>query len=207
MCTAVIWRQQSRDEGSVEVLFKIISWRLCVKAELPLGTLPPTGPLDYCTISPHALAESLGDIRAPISYMAALTLPPLPLTLTLKTSFCTVQACTCAYTHRYVLIWKLIRITTAGMWFDIVLSQWHSSVKKVVPCVSERAHVALHPHVFTNTKIPAFCSRPAVFFSPAVYFRNKFYKIVSLKRTFGELLWLYQHFKKSLWSLTNPAIM
>lgn len=38
--------------------------------------LPPACPLDYFAISPHALAESLGDIRASISHTAALSLPP-----------------------------------------------------------------------------------------------------------------------------------
>ena len=63
--------------------------------------LPPTCPLDYCALSPHALAESLGDIRASISHMAALTLPPLCLTLALKISFCTVQVCMCTRTHYF----------------------------------------------------------------------------------------------------------
>lgn len=67
--------------------------------------LPPTGPLDYFAISPHALAESLGDIRASISHTAALTLPPAttPLCfaspLALQISFCRVQVCVCVHAH------------------------------------------------------------------------------------------------------------
>lgn len=67
--------------------------------------LPPACPLDYCAISPHASAESLRDIRASISHMAALTLPPPPprrrhhaflrLAFTLQISLCTLRVCTC----------------------------------------------------------------------------------------------------------------
>lgn len=38
--------------------------------------LPPAYPLDYFAISPHALAESLGDIAGSISHTAAPALPP-----------------------------------------------------------------------------------------------------------------------------------
>ena len=67
--------------------------------------LPPACPLDYFAISPHALAEFLGDIRASISHTAALTLPPAttPLCfaspLALPISVCSVQVCMCACTH------------------------------------------------------------------------------------------------------------
>ena len=88
--------------------------------------LPPACPLDYFAISPHALAEFLGDIRASISHTAALTLPPAttPLCfaspLALQISFCSVQVCMCACTHHPppLFFWKLIRITITGMWFD-----------------------------------------------------------------------------------------
>lgn len=43
--------------------------------------LPPACPLDYFAISPHALAESLGDIRASISHTAAPALPPATMPL------------------------------------------------------------------------------------------------------------------------------
>lgn len=141
---------------------------------------PPTGPLDYCTISLHALAESLGDIRAPISHMAAFTLPPLPLTLALKISFCTVQVCTC--TRRYFLISKLIRITITGMWFDIVLSQWHI-VRRKLSRVFLKGHTLLFIHMRSPTprSLRSACSRASVSFSRTVYLRNNFYKILSLK--------------------------
>lgn len=73
--------------------------------------LPPAGPLDYFAISPHALAESLGNIRASISHTAALTLPPatavLRLPLTLQISFCSVRVCMCTCTHLFFLFFFL----------------------------------------------------------------------------------------------------
>lgn len=55
-------------------ILKIFSWRLWEGWVYP--GLPPAFPLDYFAISPHALAESLGDIAGSISHTAAPALPP-----------------------------------------------------------------------------------------------------------------------------------
>lgn len=95
---ACVSHKGSSYDRNVEALLKIFSWWLSVKAWASPG-LPPAYALDYFAISPHALAESLGDIRASISHTAALVLPPryhaaLPhLLLALQICYCSVYVC------------------------------------------------------------------------------------------------------------------
>lgn len=122
----------------------------CAKAHASPG-VPPACPLDYCAISPHALAESLGDIRASISHTAALTLPPTTVAFCFasrshckKISFCRVWVC--MHAHLF-FSWKLIRITITGMWFEScplpVAEQWEGELS----------------HVFLKGHTPLYSSR------------------------------------------------
>ena len=114
--------------------------------------LPPACPLDYFAISPHALAEFLGDIRASISHTAALTLPPAttPLCfaspLALQINFFSVQVCMCALTHHTPppppLCFCFCNNNRNVVWEPS--SPSGMAVRgRVVPRVSERAHAAL----------------------------------------------------------------
>lgn len=177
----------------------------CAKAYASPG-VPPACPLDYCAISPHALAESLGDIRASISHTAAPTRPPT------TAAFCFASRSHCkknkllqsvsvyACTHHFFFFffsWKLIRITITGMWLEScplpVAEQWegelsHVFLKGHTPLYSSRCvNRGKSPCVLLLVWGPVvFMQRRLAegFLDHTVYFRNNPHEIPQLRRTF-----------------------
>lgn len=111
--------------GNVELLFKIFSWRLCAKAELPLGSLPPA----LLIILPFHPMPWLNpwETSGPLSHTRLLCLYPLPpcrfasppAHTANKLSQCaSVYVCMHASFFFSFFFWELIRITITGMWFE-----------------------------------------------------------------------------------------
>lgn len=163
--------------------------------------LPPACPLDYCAISPHASAESLRDIRASISHMAALT-PPTPLPPPRFSSLRSrrtnnlvhsLSVYVCMHTF-FFFRWKLITITITGIQFESrplpVAQQWvrelyHVFLKGHTPLYSSRCvKRGKSSRVLCSSEAHAVYSETVGIWilHHTVHFRNRSDKIQLLKR-------------------------
>lgn len=158
--------------------------------------LPPACPLDYCAISPHALAESLQDHQGLYLTHGCSDSIPLsphhfasPRVHTANKLFHCGRVYVCMHTtHPFfsfrspLFFWDLIRITITGMWLRAVLSQWQSGERESCPtCFWKGTRRSIHPDVLSEAKVPLFSARlrPTVFvqmqlgfLDHTVYFRT-----------------------------------